>query len=72
LERSHSNVQFGSPAAATVTQRAPSETITASLRQRWFGRFFWLVPVAVTGLIVRYQAARPQLWRDEFATWDRP
>jgi mannosyltransferase len=23
----------------------------------------------VAGLVVRYQAARPQLWRDEFATW---
>jgi mannosyltransferase len=32
-------------------------------------RFGWVLPVLVTAVVVRYQAARPQLWRDELATW---
>jgi mannosyltransferase len=35
----------------------------------WLGHAYWLLPVLLAGLIVRYQAARPQLWRDELATW---
>ncbi|MEV4641548.1 glycosyltransferase family 39 protein [Actinoplanes sp. NPDC049548] len=29
----------------------------------------WLAPTVVTGLVVAYRAAEPQLWRDELATW---
>jgi mannosyltransferase len=32
-------------------------------------RFGWILPVLVTAVVVRYQAGRPQLWRDELATW---
>jgi mannosyltransferase len=43
-------------------------------RWRWPGLVrrvpvWWLVPAAVTAAIVAHHAARPQLWRDEFATW---
>jgi mannosyltransferase len=51
-------------------------TVVALARQRpggWWltplGWLSWIVPTLVTGLVVRYQAARPQLWRDEFASW---
>jgi mannosyltransferase len=33
------------------------------------GLLSWLVPTGVTGLVVRYQIADAQLWRDEFASW---
>jgi len=29
----------------------------------------WLPPMLVAAAVVSWQAARPQLWRDEFATW---
>ena len=29
----------------------------------------WLVPAIATGLVVGYQVARPEPWRDEFASW---
>lgn len=33
------------------------------------GVLSWVVPATVAGLVVSYQATRPQLWRDEFASW---
>ena len=29
----------------------------------------WLLPILVTAAVVGWQVTRPQLWRDEFATW---
>ncbi|GAA2507103.1 glycosyltransferase family 39 protein [Winogradskya humida] len=29
----------------------------------------WLLPTVLTGFAVSYQASRPELWRDELATW---
>src|SRR3954447_5531035 len=29
----------------------------------------WIPPVLVAAAMVSWQATRPQLWRDEFATW---
>lgn len=38
---------------------------------RWtlLARTYWVWPALLTALVVRYQIARPPLWRDEFATW---
>jgi mannosyltransferase len=46
--------------AAQSTRRSPAVLVD---------RFGWILPVLVTAVVVRYQAARPQLWRDELATW---
>ncbi|AGL20725.1 hypothetical protein L083_7215 [Actinoplanes sp. N902-109] len=29
----------------------------------------WLLPTVLTGIVVAYQAARPEPWRDEIASW---
>jgi mannosyltransferase len=33
------------------------------------GMLSWILPTVLAGYVVSYQAARPQPWRDEFATW---
>jgi len=44
------------------------KTIPGDLRAR-LADVGWLLPVLATAAIVGWQAARPQMWRDEFATW---
>jgi mannosyltransferase len=51
--------------AAPVDAAHPARPGVAAL----VDRFGWILPVLVTAVVVRYQAARPQLWRDELATW---
>jgi mannosyltransferase len=43
-------------------------TIPGGVRARLAGAG-WLLPVLATAVIVGWQPTRPQLWRDEFATW---
>jgi mannosyltransferase len=51
--------------AAPVDAARPARPSLAGLVER----FGWVLPVLVTAVVVRYQAGRPQLWRDELATW---
>jgi mannosyltransferase len=41
----------------------------AAWARRWSGRAFWVPPVLLTAAVVCCGSTRPQLWRDEFATW---
>ena len=43
-------------------------TVPGDVRARLAGAV-WVPPVLVAAAIVSWHAARPQLWRDEFATW---
>jgi mannosyltransferase len=53
---------------AIATAPAPVGTAPARARPR-LGHLVWLVPTLLTALAVSWQAGRPDLWRDEFATW---
>lgn len=56
-----------SPAAQTTPTGGNQAARSATARV--LDRFGWALPVLVTALVVRFQATRPQLWRDELATW---
>ena len=63
-----------SPAEVLESPVKAPDTATAKRGPRigWghlLGLLSWVVPTVVAGFVVSYQAVRPQLWRDEFATW---
>jgi mannosyltransferase len=67
MKRTHSN----SWDVANVTiELVP---VGVSRRPRYFRWLLttltWLLPTALTALAVSWQSSRPDLWRDEFATW---
>jgi mannosyltransferase len=55
-------------APSAATRRLPDRWRAPS-RAALLGMLSWLLPTVVAGFVVSYQASRPQLWRDEFASW---
>jgi mannosyltransferase len=55
-----------------VPETAPADPPAGRRALSWcalLGVLSWVVPGVVAGFVVSYQATRPQLWRDEFASW---
>jgi mannosyltransferase len=55
---------IGTRAAATATDKVPDGLRRAALRATT-----WCCPALLTLLLGFYQAGRPELWRDELASW---
>lgn len=53
------------PAGAIVCQPGPVTTG----RRTAVSQLSWVAPVLLAALVIGCQATRPQLWRDEFASW---